>query len=383
MQPKAAAGPVIVLTISPWDEPKRLRKQLAQVLSKDFAVTYVTLPYGLRKPARNTDHVDGNVRVLSLAGPLLPLRILNRVSLLRPAYEWWVAKRLLRRLRGTGPIDTVFCFTSNHPTLLKHLHPAPIIYVANDDHVSMASNASSAQLIRRNEAKAIGLCRLVITVSEVIASKLAGFGKPTHVMYPGHDCDALPLQRFIEEKRVPRSACFFGYIDWRIDFALLRLLLSHDWEVTLIGPVIGTDAQVAELKADFKDRFMVRSALEPDAAPDVLARYQVLMIPYLYRTPEQAEVMELPNKTFIYFSALRPIVTTWMPNLKLVEPGLIYRAATHEDFLACCVQAAREDSLAYATRRQLLAQQNTWDARRSTLSKLMLESKSVSVESPT
>ncbi|GAB4560821.1 MAG: hypothetical protein Tsb007_24650 [Rhizobacter sp.] len=380
MQPKAAAGPVIVLTISPWDEPKRLRKQLAEVLSKDFAVTYVTLPYGLRKPARDTDHVDGNVRVLSLAGPLLPLRILNRVSLLRSAYEWWVAKRLLRRLRGTGPIDTVFCFTSNHPTLLKHLRPAPIIYVANDDHVSMASSATGAQLIRRDEAEAVNLCRLVITVSEVIASKLAGFGKPTHVMYPGHDCDALPLQRFTEQKYTPRSACFFGYIDWRIDFALLRHLLNQDWEVSLIGPVIGTEAQIAELKAEFHSRFLVHSAVEPKDAPGMLASYQVLMIPYLYRTPEQAEVMELPNKTFIYFSALRPIVTTWMPNLKLVEPGLIYRAATHEDFLACCVQAAREDSLAHATRRQVLAQQNTWDARRATLRELMLASKSSLME---
>ncbi|MBX3622308.1 MAG: glycosyltransferase [Rhizobacter sp.] len=383
MKNEKEAGRVIVLTISPWDEPKRLRKQLAEVLAKDFAVTYVTLPYGLRKPARDTDHLDGTIRVLSLAGPPLPLRVLNRLSPLRFAHESWLAKRLLRHLPGRGQIDAVFCFTSNHPTLLKHLHPAPIIYVANDDHVSMASSASSAQLIRRDEAITIGLCRQVITVSEVIAGKLAGFGKPTHVMYPGHDCEALPLQRFTEETRAPRSACFFGYIDWRVDFALLKYLLIHDWEVTLIGPVIGTDARVEELRAEFQGRFLVHSAVAPEEAPDLLARYQVLMIPYRYRTREQAEVMELPNKTFIYFSALRPIVTTWMPNLKLVEPGLIYRATTPEEFLACCVQAADEDSLAHAARRQALAQQNTWDARRSTLRKLLLASKSSLVEPAT
>ena len=58
---------VLVLTVSPWHEPKRLRRQLAEVLAIDRPVVYVTLPYGMRKPRRDAFETDGNVRTLSVA----------------------------------------------------------------------------------------------------------------------------------------------------------------------------------------------------------------------------------------------------------------------------------------------------------------------------
>jgi hypothetical protein len=362
---------VLLLTVSPWDEPKRLRRQLAEVLSRDTDVIYVTLPFGMRKPACDTDRVDGRVRVLSLAGPPVPLRLLALLPALRAVYERMLAWRLQRRLRGTGHISAVFCFTSSHPSLLARFPRVPVIYVANDDHASMAGSEAGEKAILRNQARAIAHSDRVVSVSEVIARKLALYGKPVHVMYPGHDCGVLPLDRFTNNGQLVHSACFFGYIDWRIDFELLNFLLNSDWHVALIGPVVGTGQLVAELQTRFPQRFDVRPAVPAARAPDLLARYQVLIVPYRYRSAEQAAAMELPNKIFVYFSALRPIVTTWMPNLKLVESGLIYRATTHDEFLSLCLQAIEEDSAVYAARRWRIAQENTWETRRATLSALI------------
>lgn len=362
---------VLLLTVSPWDEPKRLRKQLAEVLSQDADVVYVTLPFGMRKPACSTGRLDGRVRVLSFAGPPMPLRLLAHLPALQAVYERTLAWRLQRRLRGTKHISAVFCFTASHPSLLAQFHRVPVIYVANDDYASMAGSKVAEKAILHGQARAIAQCDRVVCVSEVIARKLAPYGKPVHVMYPGHDCQVLPLDRFTYNGRLVHSACFFGYIDWRIDFELLNLLLENGWFVILIGPVVGTGKLIAELQARFQERFDVRAAIPAEQAPEMLARYQVLIIPYRYRSAEQAAAMELPNKIFIYFSALRPVVTTWMPNLKLVESGLIYRATTHDEFLSLCQRAVDEDTAAYAARRRRIAQENTWDTRRSTLSALI------------
>lgn len=363
----AEGGIILVLTVSPWDEPKRLRRQLTEVLSADGDVVYVTLPFGMFKPPHSRERGEGRIRVISLAGPPIPMRVLAGMPLVRSCFNRLTAWRLRRRLRSLGRIGAVFCFTPLFPDLLSRLAGVPLIYVANDDHAAMAGSRVEEERLRADEGRTIALCDRVISVSEVIGRRLARHGKPVHLFYPGHDCKALPLQNFEDVRMIRRSVCFLGYIDWRVDFDLLRLLLQAGWHVALIGPVIGTQAQVADLSARFPTSFELFPAVDSRCAPDMLAHYEVLIIPYRFRTAEQAEVMELPNKMFMYFSALRPVVTTWMPNLKLVEPGLVYRAANHQEFLELCLRAIAEDSLAHAARRQELARRNTWEARRADL----------------
>lgn len=362
---------ILILTVSPWDEPKRLRKQLAEVLAQDNEVVYVTLPYGFCKPASDIDHLDGNIRVLGLAGPLLPLRLMARFRLFRSVFERVLIWRLHRQLSNATHISAIFCFTSYYPGVLAHFSGIPVIYVANDDYASLASSEVAEKSVLRDEAATITYCDRILSVSEVIARKLAQHGKPVHVTYPGHDCEVLPLECFTDIKREPKSLCFFGYIDWRIDFKLLSFMLDRKWSLTLIGPVVGTTRKIAELQKHFPDTFEVKPVMDAAQAPKLLSHYAVLIVPYHYRTLAQAEVMELPNKTLVYFSALRPIVTTWMPNLKLVLPGLIYRASSYEEFLVCCTEAIDEDSLEGAAHRRRIATENTWNSRRSTLRALI------------
>ena len=75
------------MTVSPWDEPKRLRKQLAEVLAREMEVIYITLPYGMLKPKIDSDRTIENVRIISFSGPFLPMRLLVRFSILKWMYE--------------------------------------------------------------------------------------------------------------------------------------------------------------------------------------------------------------------------------------------------------------------------------------------------------
>jgi glycosyltransferase involved in cell wall biosynthesis len=357
--PRAA----LVLAVSPWNEPKRLRRQLAELLSAERPVVYATLPWGRRKPAHDAKAVDGGVLTVSLRGPLTPLRWLLRNPRLRGRYEARLSRRLLRMLDGHPPIACALTFTPLYPQLLGALRDMRRLYVANDDHTLMSADPREAERLRQSEAETISACDAVVTVSEGIARRLRAHGKPVHVTYPGHDSDILPLERF-ETPRVARSVCFLGYIDWRVDFGLLRHLLDRGFHVTLIGPKVATEAQVAELLATYPESFEWQAPIPAEGAPASLARFEVLVMPYLFRSDEQAGLVELPNKLFIYFSALRPVVATYMPNLQLVEPGLVYLSRSSEEFIANCTRASSEDSRAYAERRRQVALQNTWEARR-------------------
>lgn len=114
---------VVVLPVSPWSAPKRLRKQFAEVLALDTDVIYVTLPFGLRKPESNTDQMDGRVQILTLAGPPVPLRLLARLPALQAVYERMHAWRMQRRLRRIGHVSAIFRFTPTRLSLIDGTAP--------------------------------------------------------------------------------------------------------------------------------------------------------------------------------------------------------------------------------------------------------------------
>lgn len=368
---KSSKQIAVVMTVSPWDEPKRLRKQLAEVLAREMEVIYITLPYGMLKPKIDSDRTIENVRIISFSGPFLPMRLLVRFSILKWMYERILAWRIKLKLPPESEIKVIFCFIPSYPSLLMEYPRSKVIYVANDDHASMPHGQNEASRIARLEQLTISYSKCVVSVSETLARKLAKYGRPVHVMYPGHDSTVYPLSRFLSDKRKSRSTCFFGYIDWRINFSLLKLLLEHGWSVTLIGKIVNTEIKINQLKELFRNQFSVLDPIASERAPEVLSNYQILIIPYIFKNIEQAADIELLNKTYVYFSALRPIVITWMPNYKFVEPGMIYRAKTHADFLECCERAIKEDSEVHAMRRSKLASENNWDARRKTIREII------------
>lgn len=361
---------IAILTVSPWDEPKRLRRQLAEVLSADYNVIYITLPYRWKRPLCDDEWRDGEIRIINIAGPWIPFRILDRIKLFRRIFEIYLAWKLNKLIKKIE-IKTIFCFTSSYPILLKRIKAIPLIYIANDDFVSMAKNSFLKKDILKKEADTIELCKCIVSVSETIARKLAIHGKPVQVIYPGHDCLPLALESLKNQKKINKSACFYGYIDWRIDFNLLEKMLDTGWFVRLIGPILGVIQDIERLRKSYPTSFQVQSAIPANQALDTLSLHSILILPYLYKNKEQAEAIELPNKIFVYFSALRPIVATWMPNLKFTQSGLIYQGKTSEDFISQCNKAYQEDSIEHASVRLKIANENKWDARSEVLRQLI------------
>jgi hypothetical protein len=94
-------------------------------------------------------------------------------------------------------------------------------------------------------------------------------------------------------------------------------------------------------------------------------------MPYAFRDRAQAQVMEVPNKTFLYMASGRPIVVTDMPNLKFVEPGLIYRSQGHEQFLRNCLRSVHEDTEEFVRRRMSVASANLWANKKSRIIRLL------------
>lgn len=355
---------VTIFSPSSWSEPKRLRKQIAEIISQEVNVIYVTLPYAFNRPTQSSIETIGNITVIQIAGPPVPLsKILSTPALgkLYTVYLKWKLNKYSPLIRKS---DAILSFVHSYPYLLNIAPRAKKIYVANDDHSAIAMNDRIKNKIKEDEINTISQCDKILTVSSKIGEKFKELKKPIAVIYPGHD--SLPLSTSdLKIKKVRlKSACFMGYIDWRIDFDLINNILIKGWDLTLIGPVVGVENKINELKAEFGEKFIIKKPIDSITAPSILSNYEVLILPYKFKTDAQRDAIELPNKLFIYLSALRPIVSTYMPNLKLVKPGIVYMATPHTDFFNLCEIAASENCIDFAMKRRELAIENTWSKRK-------------------
>ena len=354
---------IIILSPTLWSEPKRLRRQLAELLAKNMEVIYITLPFAFRNPEKTGEESHDRVRVVNLAGPNFPLRIILSSRSMRFFYCLKLKWEIKKIIPSISQADVIFSFVYSYPELLRLAPNAKKIYVANDDHSAIATSRKFQKTIKEHEFETISLCDAILSVSKNIAKKFESLKKPSYLMYPGHDCVPLPVSQFKLSEVGLRSACFMGFIDWRIDFKLIRRLLEQGWSVTFFGPVIGTEDHIKALSRDFEKSFFVKDSIDTRNASTVLSKYQILIMPYKFRSHEQRDAIELPNKVFIYFSALRPVIATFMPNLQFVSPGLIYMETPGLNFIDLCTIAIEDDNSNYIAARYHLASNNTWDSR--------------------
>jgi len=367
---------ILILTASTWREPARLRKQLTEVLAQDHEVVYVTLPYGLKKPKKSLLYRDGRVLVAEVGGPFIPLRWIFFIKPLKIIYEKIVTKKLNTIITDLESYEILISFVCDYSDLFLRSSCTRKIYVANDDHAAIAGSKKRRLEIERCEAEIAKVSDLVMTVSNKIAGKKVYKNCFVNVVYPGHNC--IPISEMnlkINREAGVRGACFLGYIDWRIDFDLLNYLLISGWEITLIGPVVGVEHELSILVEKFKSGLKILSPVDEGSAPVLLSKFSVLLLPYKFKNIDQRDSIELPNKLFIYFSALRPVVATYMPNLQYVENGLVYMARNSVDFENLCVKSMNEDNEEFRLRRRRLSEDNSWSMKNSALQRLIIGNK--------
>ncbi|MDM8553307.1 hypothetical protein QUF75_01065 [Desulfococcaceae bacterium HSG7] len=190
-----------------------------------------------------------------------------------------------------------------------------------------------------------------------LRNKLKRVNRNVDMLFHAHNYAILPALQSSHNNQI--HVGFAGFIHYRLlDKWLLAALKQEDIILHLIGPLQNYDLTPFNKFSNFK----YTSPLKEEQLIEKLLEMDVLIIPLNTDLPE-VEVITTNSKTFQYIAARKPIVISNFPHYIDMPKGVIYRAATADDFVVKIRKAYTEDCKKYVNMRAQIAQENTWDKR--------------------
>jgi hypothetical protein len=310
----------VFLTKTRWEEPPRIRHQLAQLLaSAGHEVCFFEKPAppwrGLPAPrtgapgitvARHHELIHHKLRLLPLAHHLNAAVV---VSSLRAAAR-----------RGVFGKDAVVVNFNYDYCFLRRVFPGQrLITMINDDFVSTALFGIEAPL-RWALARTCRDSDRVLTVSAPLQEQLAPYCRAELFLPWADQPYAAPDAGASRD-----TLLFWGFINNKVDFALLRAMSEQfagtrpNLKLMLVGPVEqGVDEQLSALRA--RGNVEVLPATSLDRLP--LGRVLAGLIPYRAGVAE-IEAIALPNKALQLLARGLPLLIAGMP--RFIREPFVFR----------------------------------------------------------
>lgn len=351
----------VIYTNTVWDSPPRSRHQLAQALSANHKVTFVSSNLN-GKPGLLTKKVNEN---FDLILPTFPVsrRIRYRLPVVNEGYQLWLFPQLKKYFEGR---DVVLICTDFGGHLIGSYFKK-FIYFANDDYIN---NVKMPYLVKAYTTFTQNRLIKTSTFTIATAKKLVeDFQKVNSNSFE------LPLgapefskrEAEIITKREPDGklkVVLLGFIDKKKTPLVLmnEILKIENAELHLIGPI--ADDFVDHLSP--REKVYTYGVMTGDALGKQLEQMDVAIAPYYMDDPNTGRT---PNKMWQYLASGLPSVITNLPNVKDWEfPfGTVYKANTNEEFVNQVVQAFEENTNAIVKERIAIAAKNSWGARATQL----------------
>jgi hypothetical protein len=302
----------LLLTHSLWAEPPRLRHQVAHLLlDAGHRVRFAerSQPFlALRTPPRAAalpSHLElvQTRRLLHHQLRALPLLHRANAAVLAPQVA-----RLADGMDGTGL--TVVNFNYDYFFIRRAFPGQRIVTIINDDFEAM-SRLPFRQHITWALRRTCEASDAVLAVSEPLVRRLRKWVDARLFMpWAEH-----PYRRPGGDMARRTKFVFWGFVDWRLDWAVLKRLSAHlaergpEWQVWLVGPLAEKDrpAFASSLAACPNIRVMEPRDLDRLPLDEVLAA----VIPYV--RDEATDAVTVSNKTMRLLSRGLPIVISGMP----------------------------------------------------------------------
>jgi glycosyltransferase involved in cell wall biosynthesis len=356
---------VIVTTVTPWKEVPRIRHQLTKQLVKYCNVIYVELPFveKISKESETIDKIDDNFFVIRFQKKnKWFLRFWNRVFLLHSLFNQIIVRKIKKVTTDYYQGNKYLInFQFDFPEIMKSNLFKKKIYFCNDDF--LVSKGFINRIHTKYEQEVIKSADLCLAVSTSLVSKIEKLNSNVKLFLPGFDFDSSLLEiNKILNKRQSNSirVCYMGFINYRIDFSLLRSLLNNDrFHLHLIGKD-ETEKELEDLKS--KDNFKLSQPMFDQDLFKEMKNADVFIVPYDIKQPGVLAI-SAPNKLFQYFACGKPVVITRLPNLLTFPDKFVYTSNGSEEFLNAIIKAYDEDNEILMAERIEFANKNTWDIR--------------------
>ena len=133
----------LLITKTYWEEPPRVRHQVAQALAKNHKVIFVAAnKFGL--PKINTQKISDNYTVIQPYFPL-NMKIRYRLPIINEIYQWWLFSKLKRQ--GQESIVINFDYTAN----LLYKYFKKYIYYCHDNFVAISKRLNPGFISRYHQ----------------------------------------------------------------------------------------------------------------------------------------------------------------------------------------------------------------------------------------
>lgn len=355
---------LVIATVTNWDEPPRIRHEVAFQMSRFYNVLFVQIycQRGMRrKELKYSDSI-----IVTRVGICFPglLRVLMRFPVMLAIYNNYVSYKLTRLVKNLNSIKSILInFQFNAPELYKGNLFSAKYYFCNEDFVNQNLSATKTQkdFYALLQKATIASSAAVLTVSKPLATKLKEYGAVSvKVIHSAHNFDI--KQSLFNIKKNDNniiSVAYMGVLNKYIEIDWLKKVChEYDMRLTIIGPIYDRKLLFG---FDLGDKFSYVGTKTGAELQNELLKHDVLVMPY--GSSVDNEVTSVPGKLYQYLATGKPIVSSIMPCLVKLPIKSVYQSRDSGDFITKIRQAFNDDSVELRVERIKAAEDNTWDKR--------------------
>jgi glycosyltransferase involved in cell wall biosynthesis len=350
----------VVVTMTAWHEPPRIRHQVTRQLTRYYNVLYVELAFDSSGKREMLERIGNDLliyRPQRLSGLMLRLR--HHAEYFRRRFSDAYVSNIETTIRELGYEEAVLVsFQYDFPEILRSPLFRRRIYFCNDDFQTGQRWWARSMKLRAEGAVVRG-ADMSLAVSVPLVQKLRASSPNAELFLPGHEFEASRLVTALRERHRPIRACYMGFINPRLQIAWLEALADAAIELTLIGP-LEQESLFAPLLARGNVRHL--GSLVGEQLRAALTSCDVFVMPYDVTQPA-VRAITAPNKLFQYLACGRPVVCSNLPCLLQLPDKFVYVAADAQQFVDAVHTAFDEDTVESATARLDFSAGNTWTAR--------------------
>lgn len=312
---------MVIFTKTNWDEPPRIRHQLARLLSSHgHEVTFFEKSNSRQFSTRK--YKDENINFIKhfelIHHQLRPFKFLVKINQI-------LAKYFIQKNVNKNDLDCIINFNYDY-SFLKEIFPEKrIITIINDDFVAQAKPWMGSS-IHKQLKKTCENSDVVFAVSYPLHASLKKFNESTHLFLPWA---GKQYSLSTKEPLKRNTILYWGYIDNRIDWNVIDYLLKHDVKLRFVGSVHPKAQEKVESYMHY-DNF----ELIAPTSIDMLSFDDVVCSILSYdATRNEMKAVTVNNRVFQLLSYGIPLVYSDLPNLIKAPKTVITKCQTNEDYL--------------------------------------------------
>lgn len=347
-----------------WQRPQQLSEQFALQGHRVFYISPVIVGIGVEEASQ--EHISRLVKVANIDRNIwLVTLCANRpLNLYQDKMDHWDIQYLLwsvehvRKKFGLTQLISIVDLPFWTP-LVDAMDQHQIVYDCMDHHAGFSTNDNTMlqteeQLLRRAD--------LVVTSSQHLYDWAEPYNPSTVLIRNAADSvhfsnppNEVPAE--LADIHQPIIGYYGAISDW-FDIQLLETLAKKrpDWAFVLIGHTFGCDTSSVEKL----ENVWLLGEKPYHELPAYLHRFHVALIPFVKNELTQATN---PVKLYEYLAAGKPVVSTDLPEVKVIPSNLIrigYTASQFEDAIEASLSETEPDLM---EQRQRFARLHTWNRR--------------------